>query len=605
MSNYKSLYLVSDADTDKYKDNRLNFFQNSYPVDITEKEGDYFVAVNEIFIDHDFRDSFVPKNPAVAPIILTSTVIKSFAPDGKISFSQYNDYFPKHHRIFLPRIQEATAEKLLDTLKITRESAVVDWELASFPYIWSQSGGNFYLGAFSSENKLEKFQSSKPYSLLIFKDLAELLCKDGVASGNSIEVLCEYKAEIVKIDNFEYYLFTPHDTTGVCFKVNMAATFHSYFTPFFYIQCSATEPTNVNGYLKPYIFNTTLHENRYLTKYETDQYSLFHCAVKHPFFYKLRGDSVNSLSIAIVDKNGKPLQFSRGRGTIIHLLLTSKLPKEMSSTFMITVTSESMPGFEDNTNGKFSMSLHDPIQLLPGTSYECALVSATFGTRFKLPFNARNRVMFFELYNVATSTNAESMRKYVTVEFPESLHSLEECVSIINNKFDDPNDVIAKRNTTTGALEIVSRNYKMKMYISDEFFRFLGGADVKEDLTSIVTITRPPNIPYIFKYQIHFNYVHPGSLFVYFNAIENSYLAGQRLQILRIVPTKFSNFGVSRKDVSHVHTHNFESLMFYKIEQNFISRLDFEIRTQSGDIAPFINYEDSPTVLNLLFKRTK
>ena len=584
----RSLFLVSSADSQRF-DNKLSNFVNLFSRDITRTPKNYYLAVAEVFLDDSFKASFNPKSDHLAPIICTKL---PFPDSGIIDENAYKD-LPAESKIFL---QSKNYPSRIDFLQALAESQSSNMRVyKKFPKIWCQNlDKEAFFGAFQSNKSAQSFETDEPYFVYVFKPLAEL-CAETIEASNQLQVNRE-----VSINGFRYKAYETDDNTGIAFKLKDKFDLKSYFEPLFFVEVSICNPVRMNETLVPYIFNATLEHERQYDSDEVERYQVFHHEVKHKLYHKIRGDTIRSIRVRIVDKNGDPLMLNRGRSTIIHLSLREE-DEDMRNQFMITVTSEKSAAFPNNNNNEFSTNIFPAIRFPENSEWECSLVSCSVPTRYNLPIAESNRCLMVSFYHPETS-------EYLTsglVMYPQSIQSLQEIVSRFNEMFaDDLDRAKASINVISGTLEFRSEKYTMDISIRADFYKLLGGKMTEEyDPDFVHHLTRPRRVSYVFPGQPNFHYYFPGTLFCYFGSIEPVFIGNDQYPILRILQTKFSNYRSNSSTMSHMHTFTFDSLLFHKVSQNLITRMDFSINTQDGKNANFVNYENSPTVLNLLFRR--
>ena len=580
----KSLYLVSSADSDRFQ-NKLSDFHNIFAEDITETTKNYYIAVNEVFLDNSFRTPYCPKNSDLAPILCTTTLV----PDGNVWDNDVYKELPSEEKIFLHSRSYANRADILETISEVQNSSILAFKKT--PQVWSQdSKGRVFFGAFESNNGVKPFDKEKNYVIYVYEPLAKACIYE---DSNQIPI-----SEKCILNGYEYIAYKTDNEKGIAFELKEKICLPSYFDSLFFVELSICEPMRLNEKLVPYVFNATLENDRQNAKDETDRYKVFHGEVKHKQFYKIRGDEIRSIRVRLVNQRGERLMLDRGRATILHLTLKEE-DDIMRNQFMVSVTSDVSEAFPNNTNSEFSTNIFPAIRFPEGSEWECSLVSCTIPTRYDLDIAERNRVILVHFRDPST----DKVHSSDIVLFPKSIHSLQEVVTRFNDLFRNSR-AVATINVITGTLDIRSEKYKMEILVRADFYKLLGGKISDDnDKDFIHRITRPPGISYIWPEKPHFNFYFPGTLFCYFGSIEPVFIGNDQYPILRILQTKLSEYGRIQETNGHMYTYTFDTLIFHKVAQKHITRMDFSINQQSGIPANFSRTENSPTVLNLMFRR--
>ena len=584
----KSLFLVSSANSQRFS-NKLSNFVNLFSRDIKRTPNHYYIAVSEIFLDDSFKSPFNPKNESLAPIICT-TLPPPFS--GLIEYEAYEE-LPPETKIFLQNKQYLDRIDFLQALTESQKSSVRTY--VKVPQLWcQQSEQEAYFGAFENNKRKKGFETEEPYFVYLYKPLAQ----DCVETVNTNT---PPRSHEVTIDGYKYLGYEADKDTGIAFKLRENINLKSYFEPLFFVELSVCEPMRMNEKLVPYVFNATLEHDRQFASNQIERYQVFHHEVKHKQYHKIRGETIRSIRVRIVDKNGDPLMFASGRSTIIHLHLREE-DNNMRDQFMVTVTSEKSDSYPDNTNSQFTTNVFPAIRLPENSEYEVSLVSCTLPTRYDLPIDESNRCLLVSLYYPDTGNLYDTG----LVMYPKSIQSLHEIVSRFNNRFAIDGAAVASINNITGTLELRSEKFAFDLSIRSDFYKLLGGRmSEKRDRDYVHHIVRPVKTSYVFPNQPNFSKYFPGTLFCYFGAIEPVFIGDDQYPILRILQTKFSDYQSQGNNSSHMHTYNFDTLLFHRLAQNHITKMEFSINQQNGEIANFAHFEDTPTVLNLMFRKVR
>ena len=102
----------------------------------------------------------------------------------------------------------------------------------------------------------------------------------------------------------------------------------------------------------------------------------------------------------------------------------------------------------------------------------------------------------------------------------------------------------------------------------------------------------------IFQHPPKFSEYLPSSLFLYADFISPTYCGGRNLQLMKILPAFFTNY-IDLKTSSHVRRLDFKSLEYHPVKASLLKSLNFEVRTQTGEYAPFSGGGD--VLMNLVF----
>ena len=589
-----SVYLVSNSNKDRISSNRLASFTNLFPLDLTTRSTSYYLHVQELMLDHYFTSPFLPKSELLAPIIITS---KCMTPFGDcLTDSQYGS-IPNHHKIFLPQRTYQDWAHLTDAILRGQLSTFYSWgekngEIApriiqSRDNVMDDDNPDIVFGLFEQTTKSWRTWSkdNDTYTLFMYAPLANALAK-------SVE-----GAHKIKIKDEDYLAFNV-DEYKVFFHGKKKVYLGSNFDPLVFLEISEIEPRRINDDFKPYALSFCLDVDKNEVNDGTAQYQNFFYSVKTPQYFKIASDQVRSINVRFCNRYGDTLPLAKGQPSIVSLKLTDSIPKAMEDSFMLTCTSAPQEFFQNNSTHTFSNHFTQPIQFPLNSQYECALVSISVPSRFKLDFEPFERYIMMIFYKENGEVEATK-----DIYFPETLHSVSEVIAIFTSHVDTKYLEVALINST-GCI-VLKPMYKMQMTIRGRFFQFLGGHHMEEKVPNIIDIIRYPLGNYTFARPPQFQYYIPSALWLYCSIVKPSLLSGQMLQVLRIIKSQSSDMGLTGRNVAPVIHYNFENLQWHPVSKNMIHNIDFFMRDQSGAAISFAEHRMSITSVDLMFRRKR
>ena len=596
------IFLVSNSDAERLKENTLANFKNLLPTHLRLKPTDYYIAVDEIVLDNFFDVPFCPKKDHLPSFIISTTPPPA---SGHFSKDDYSNAFKYFEKIFLPKRSFVDWGDFSSTIQRSQDSLFFDWTrrdarpivpriFSLLPFKEEDVGQPIVFGVFDQgTKKMKKWPQGNNYWLYVYAGLAEAIHEKDGEGGTK-----------VVIDGCDYLAFKPNDTSGECFKGKSVIHLKSFYEPIVYVECKAAQGSHFNNTLKPYIFNFCLELNRNQVIDKPSSYLSFFIEPKTKSFHKISSEAFHSLQIRFCSRTGETLRLANGRATIAKLTLREiRSNPDMEDTFTVSVTSDPQEFHPDNKPNKFSSHFPSPIQFPAGAEYEVSLVSAVFPSRYDLKFSDRERVM------IITFEDEEGNQSGIPVfiNFPKSIHSLSEIVGRINTAI--PYGEAKAFVNELGALVIQAVKFKMKFVVRKEFFHFLGAPMWNYESNAIggdiIEIWRDKGEPYHFTFPPRFQFHLPSALWCYCSIIHPSILGSEYLPVLRIIRSVPKDFGISTTNISPVVHYAFDSLQFQAVSENTIRNITIEVRDHTGSLIPFSNNENAPTVINLMFRRKK
>ena len=139
-----------------------------------------------------------------------------------------------------------------------------------------------------------------------------------------------------------------------------------------------------------------------------------------------------------------------------------------------------------------------------------------------------------------------------------------------------------------------------EILIKGEFAYFLGGP-LEYRNKPVIKITIKPQEEFFMSRSVRFADFYPSTIFIYADFIEKTVVAGKELRLLRIVPIDYSQ---ALSDSSPVMTIEFKSLEFHPIQAEYLSKMEFQLRSQTGALVPFA-LTRIPVLFNLLLSQQK
>lgn len=563
------IYLVSNGSTHIYENTLTKFTNNLYKTTSKPLE----VAVSEVFIDDHFQNSYLPSDPNTPAIILTK---KKFDRDeiDLSSFSIEEKYFLKHGQY--------TSEKLKHSLLSSRRSK----NNPILPFIWSYgaAASQTYFGVFSSNKDFKVVPDALDFILYVYKPLAEIIREP------------ETETEPLKVVSINGLTFEVFEPTPVLINNTLQSYFFKYsfkkfeiatsYSPHVFVCCPEISTTYINQSKANILCSLTLEHDKSVD--DKKHYGMHH-TFETLMFMKLNHSG--RINIKLVDSNLKQLQLLGGRATIVKLV-TREIGNrnKMSNDLRITVTSSKQHLHNANTSSRFTSELYERIRLY-GRDWYCALVSASIPNRFELPLDNLTMTISVTVFH-----DSHPRRESITIG--KETTSIEDILKMFSNQLRRQDELAVDIDPYTGALQFTAKK-DIRMIMKGSLAYFLG-ADEETQNTPILNYTIKADSKLPFRQPPRFNLYHPTSVFLYSDIIEESIVVQQSLKLMKILPVTHDINSNTRR-ASHLE---FKKLEWHRVTDDTLSKLSFELRTQSGDFVNFARQETDHVVLNLIFSQT-
>lgn len=554
--NTEYIYLVSNGSSDIYSENTLTSFKNDL---IPRHVKKYEVALSEIIIDAKFTNPALPNDttqPCIICCKMTPDIIKSkfdeIDPSEKI-FLQHRNYNKPFH--FLKAITNAS------NLVVNGYKAI----------LWTHDVRNnrFYFGLYKT--KKEVIGDIDDFYLYMYEPLSKVLNANRLPQPFDTINLDGLFYDVYKIrwrENYFVIDMTESDLLKTSYKPNLL------------VSTSIIDNCYVNTKQAPILASFALEEDNGLVK---------HIELENPLFCNVKSSDMSSIEIRILDDHLNPAKLEFGRATVLKLLLREKNLSRapIMDDIKITVASNNISDPENNP-AQFKCDLSQRIQLY-GNDWSVCLVSASIPNRFEIPFEDSYRSLHFRLHTKDAS-------KLVTrsVLLPKSLIDTEHIVKRINKFFDTTEELYAFKDPMFGTLSIKSF-IDVTIIMRGPLAYFLGFDHEKKDNVGFTLDFLPGEIVN-FPFEVRFKEYLPHALFIYSDIVKSIEVSGKSLRLLKIIPVN-----EEKRVTSLINFIEFKNLDFHEISCGSLSRLNFEIRDQSGKHCAF--EENSTVLLNLLIRK--
>lgn len=581
------LYLVSNGSAEIYS-NSLTNFKND--VNFGNKRIEE-IALSEIWVEDIFTSDYLPKLETLPAIIhskikpekMTNLMIKKVTPTEKY-FLPYSNF--KYNEIF-ESITKCAGFRL--NSRGRRNEAKIS--------LWYQSISDqtTFFGPYTSSKTGTLVANAKRYYCYIYKPLSEAL-RDakGGEDTNPVKTisLFDHDFDVYKINDRGFYFQCKQDYSDD--KERQFKDLATNFSPFLFVETSCIENQYFNSTLKRILSSVTLEKDRTQIvgsqEIDTEKYTCFHKEFLHPCFFKVATQNLSTIQIRLLDINLKQASLQAGRTTIVKLIIREKgnqLTSPMND-INITVTSQLQDLYENNTSAKFSTKLTEPVSLF-GSKWYCALISCSVPTRFKLPFDESTRSITFRI------SGADGTVRIRNIIIPDDVQSAGEIIEALEQVILPSEAVFSIDEHTTG-IKIKAKR-PLQLFMRGRLIYFLGSADHYKDV-NVARMNLAIEEELIMPFVPRFLQYYPNSLFLYCDFIEHTMVSGRNLRLLKILPAYYSNLNHG-KTSSNIRNMEFKTLEFHSVNSKFLSTLNFEIRTQTGEIVPFSG--SKPTLLQMIF----
>ena len=282
--------------------------------------------------------------------------------------------------------------------------------------------------------------------------------------------------------------------------------------------------------------------------------------------------------------------FFKGRPTIIKL--KTKLEGDETllplSDIRVTITSIPQKMHPNNNASNFSTDLSETISLF-GSQWYVGLINCSLPTRFNLPFDESERVVTFR---IVTTSNSIQRR---TVIIPQDVQSTRVVINAFQQVVLSTEAEFSIDGLTKG-IEIKAKR-PLEMYMKGELGYFLGFPSNHKNL-GISKIRLRINQEMVMQNIVRFTEYNPHAFFIYSQFMQSTIIGNRSMKLMKIVPANHSKieYGTTSSDVKSL---DFKAIDFHPVTSTFLSTLDFQIRTHTGELARFSG--SNPTLLTLLF----
>ena len=576
------IYLVSNGSTDIY-DNTLSSFKND--VLFSSKKKITEIAVSEIIFEDVFQSEFIPTDSEIPSIICSKTKstaleLESLLPTEKI----YLPIASYTYNGLLESINKCSGFHMYSGRKTLSKKKI---------YLWYQDvqQQKTFFGAFQSQKKPDLIADGEAYYCYMYQPLSKALRDvNGGADTEPFETvrLMNHDFDVFKINARGIYFQCKNESSED--PTNQFVNLSTLFSPYLNLYCPSIKAQFYEDKTAKILSSLTLHTDR--TKIiEIDsngnhQIGCYYHQIAHPIYHKLLTEDLSTIQIKLLDMNLNQAQLQKGRATIIKLITKTASSATMND-IKVTLSSRPQKMHPGNKPYQFGCELAESISLF-GPQWFVAIVNVSIPTRFQLPLPDRDRVISFR-YN----TEGGLQRKSIII--PATVQSAAEIIDEIQKTI-LPTQAIFSIDAHTSGIKITAKR-TLEILMRGSFAYFMGGTEDYKN-RAVVKTRLNTNESLIFQHPPKFSEYLPSSLFLYADFISPTFCGGRNLQLMKIMPAYFTDY-INLKTSSHVRSLDFKSLEYHPVNASLLKSLNFEVRTQTGEYAPFSGGGD--VLMNLVF----
>ena len=329
---------------------------------------------------------------------------------------------------------------------------------------------------------------------------------------------------------------------------------------------------------------------------EKDKY--FNHYVKHVKYYPIRNTFIDSITVDLVDINGKNLPIEEKYSSFVHFHLKSKIFGDNREMKYIRVDSEITDMEQTNTNNNFWVHLKDSMEL--DENSEVALVNINFPNSI-INLTSTLCEKNIEILFKRTNENGERNDERYTIKIPPAYYpSASKLLQVLNSKLDKKIKKLIKFLNKDGKLQIASTHNDYIVCKFPEELKYIFGfhnideTNIFNIKNNFIRILLAKKSKYITPDPINVMYHYPNVMLCYANFIQHSIVGNSYLPILKIIPCN------TLSDDNYISVH-FDHLEFIKTNVEYLKDLHFQLRNLNGE---FIEFEDNKKIiLNCVVKK--
>jgi hypothetical protein len=319
----------------------------------------------------------------------------------------------------------------------------------------------------------------------------------------------------------------------------------------------------------------------------------FYTVCKRKEYFPLNSNKLSTLSIELVDEDNYPLHFVRGQPSIVKLQL-KRFDMELAVLRLSSLESKRI--FSDNTSSSFRIQLQ---QSLDSNGLEVALSSIYVPAQVKTSSMLSARNFYID---VAITSTLQEDGTYKNDYHRFVLNSLSDFsnagfISLIHDFLATayPRKQPVKFSEEEGEIFLEFLEEDVTVRVSG-LIAYLFGRTPAPDIIEHFVIKGDKKQRKMLG-SINFKKLHPHVIFLHCNFVKPIIVGTQFGQVLQMIPYYNS-------DENEVETMKYEAqhLDFIPISMNDKSVLQFEMRTSTGELVPFMK-ENAEVLVTLVFRQ--
>ena len=574
-----SIFCVSNASTNVYKDNKLSTFKNLFPQNLDLKNRNWEIGVVSVGLNLDYNllimSHYVP-------------AIAFFKP--KYHSSSMNDFSIEVIDLWFVPLNEDTLtlttlyNSITEFFEKNSRSNVIFKKIKS-----ATNDAKYYFQMFTTFKSESRFDN---YHVLIHPSIVNIF---NMLLYQEEDILLAKDNKTIKFCNEKYFHFDFNNDT---FIQTLNNNIHEEIrADLFHISSNIVKDLISSNTYSTIMYTTSLpslFQKRY-----------FYHNVKNIKYYPIRQSNIESINIELLDDNNRRLPLNAGQPSIIHLHLREINSNMDHDTFHVQIdSSENAKNDFINKNNQFWSHPKHPILLKSGAtlalmdiSFPNAILNFTSRlSKHKIWFKKRT-MLFTKGRDPVPSLTKESM----TIPpgyYPSNEIFIETMNSCIPDRFENDLRFVVNKHF----FEIVSNSPDpIRVIIPQEIRDILGVKDVI-DGAAVEFDDRAPDIlvdkEYGFTAPEPMNIFkdYPGVMICYANFVQYSIVGNNFFPVLKIIPT----YNSTQDNYTSIH---FKNLEYIKCNVEYLDNMKFEFRRLDGELIEFSN--NRKIVLNIMFRNPK
>ena len=251
-------YCLSNGNTDKFENQRLNKFVNVFPDLLTTTNLFYEIAFEALYFDDRFLSPYIPPESSQPTFILTP-----IEPNVNEEMTKKSkDLIRPSEKMYMIHANMSVKELLL-CLNVAQAANIFQptrLEDEHRHWLWAVDNitKQIHFGCFKSQKGWNPKKLSPPMFLYIFENLARKICNTD-------------RGVLTRIDGISYMVLSQLDDGTFC-PVFTDLNLNTYFEPHVFINVANLNAVRVNDFMAPMIANVSLDRNKH--KDITNQYNI-------------------------------------------------------------------------------------------------------------------------------------------------------------------------------------------------------------------------------------------------------------------------------------------------------------------------------------------